>query len=170
VLAMLLTSMTLLPAALAVGAKRRARSARWTRPRRSRMTGAAAHLVARRPVPVALGAAAVLAALAAAPVGFHASYDVQRYPAGSPPAVGYQQPQRGSPAGALDPTQVLVTADGPAPTAVQLASFGGDLAKVPGVGRVTPGRTAQHGRVTELDVQLSVNPLSGAAFRTVREV
>jgi len=170
VLAMLATSVTLLPAVLAIGAKRRARSRRWTRPRRARATGAAAGLVARRPVPVALGAVAVLAALAVCALGYHASYDQQPYPAGSQSAAGYAELQRGFPAGALDPTQVIVTAHGAAPTTAQLASFAADLANVPGVGRVTPGRTAGHGRVTELDVQLSANPVSGAAFGTVRAV
>ena len=170
VLATLLTSMTLLPAALAIGAKRRARSRRWTRPRRSPVTGRAASLVARRPLPVALGAVAVLAALAAAAVGYHASYDQQPYPRGSQSATGYAELQRGYPAGALEPTQVVITAHGAAPAPAQLAGFAADLARVPGVGRVTPGRTAQHGRVTELDVQLSVNPLSGAAFSTVRQI
>ena len=170
VLAMLATSVTLLPAVLAIGSKRRARSRRWTRPRRARATGAAAGLVARRPVPVALAAAAVLAALTACALGYHASYDSQPYPAGSQSAAGYQQLQRGLPVGALDPTQVIVTARRAAPTAAQLAAFAADLAKVPGVARVTPGRTAEQGRVTELDLQLSVNPVSGAAFRTVRAV
>jgi RND superfamily putative drug exporter len=170
VLAMLATSVTLLPAVLAVGSKRRARSSRWTRPSRSRATGAAAGLVARRPVPVALGAAAVLAALAVCTLGYHASYDQQPFPAGSQSAVGYHQLQRGFPAGALEPTQVIVTTHGAAPTTAQLARFAAELAKVPGVGRVTPGRTAEQGRVTELDLQLSVNPVSGAAFRTVRAV
>ena len=170
VLAMLLTSMTLLPAALALGSKRRARSRRWTRPHRSRVTGAAASLVARRPVPVALGAAAVLAILASAAVGYHASYEQQIYPRGSQSAAGNRDLQRGYPAGQLDPTQVVVTAHGAPPAPAQLASFAADLAKVPGVGRVTPVRTAEHGRVAELDVQLSVDPLSPAAFRTVQQV
>src|SRR5215468_8503525 len=130
VLAMLLTSMTLLPAALAIGSKRRARSRRWTRPRRSRVTGAAAHLVARRPLPVALSAVAVLAVLAAAAaVGYHASYTLQPYPHGSQSAAGYSELQRGFPVGQLDPTQVVVTAHGTPPTSAQLASFAGDLAK-----------------------------------------
>jgi uncharacterized membrane protein YdfJ with MMPL/SSD domain len=43
------------------------------RHRRGRATSAAAGLVARRPVPVALAAAAVLAALAVCAVGYHAS-------------------------------------------------------------------------------------------------
>jgi RND superfamily putative drug exporter len=170
VLAMLATSVTLLPAVLAIGSKRRARSRRWTRPRRGRATGRAAGLVARRPVPVALAAAAVLAALAVCAVGYHASYDQQPFPAGSQSAVGYQQLQRGFPAGALEPTQVIVTAHGAAPTTAQLASFAAALAKVPGVGRVTPGRSAEHGRVAELDLELSVNPFGGAAFRTVHAV
>jgi RND superfamily putative drug exporter len=170
VLAMLATSVTLLPAALAIGSKKRARSGRWTRPARSRATGAAAGLVARRPVPVALAAAAVLAALAVCALGYHASYDQQPYPAGSQSAAGYQQLQRGFPAGALEPTQVILTAQAAAPSPAQLARFAAELAKVPGVGQVSPGPTADHGRITELTLQLSVNPHSGAAFGTVREV
>jgi RND superfamily putative drug exporter len=170
VLVMLATSVTLLPTALAIGSKRRALSSRWTRPSRSRATGRAADLVAARPVPVALAAAAVLAALAVCAVGYHASYDQQPYPAGSQSAAGYQQLQRGFPAGALQPTQVIITAQAAAPSSAQLAGFSAELAKVPGVGQVSPGPTAEHGRITELNLQLSVNPRSGAAFRTVREV
>jgi RND superfamily putative drug exporter len=170
VLAMLLTSLTLLPAALAIGAKRRARSRRWTRAPRGRGTGRVAALVARRPAPVALGAVAVLAALAVGALGYHASYDQQPYPSGSQSASGYQDLQRGYPAGALNPTQVVITAPHGAPAAAQLAAFAADLARVPGVGRVTAGRTARHGRIAELDVQLSVSPLSSAAFRTVHAV
>jgi RND superfamily putative drug exporter len=119
---------------------------------------------------VALGAVAVLAALAAAALGYHASYDQQPYPVGSQSAAGYQELQRGYPAGALDPTVVVVTARHAPPTATQLARFAGQLGQVPGVGRVTIGPAAGHGRVTELDVQLSANPESSAAFRTIRAV
>jgi putative drug exporter of the RND superfamily len=170
VLAMLATSVTLVPAVLALGARRRARSARWTRPPEHRATGRVASLVARRPAPVALGAVAVLAALSAAALGYHASYDQQPYPAGSQSAAGYTELQRGYPAGALDPTVVVITAPHGAPTATQLVSFAADLGQVRGVGRVSMGPSADHGRVTELDVQLSVNPESSAAFRIVRAV
>jgi len=134
------------------------------------VTGAAANLVARRPVPVALGGAALLAILGTAAVGYHASYEQQLYPRGSQSAAGNRELQRGYPVGQLDPTQVLVTAHGAPPTPAQLAGFAAELGKVPGVGRVTPGRTAEHGRVAELDVQFSVDPLSAAAFRTVQQV
>jgi putative drug exporter of the RND superfamily len=170
VLAMLATSVTLVPAVLALGSRRRARSARWTRPPQHATIGRVAGLVARRPAPVALGAVAVLAALAVATLGYHPSYDQQPYPAGSQSAAGYQELQRGYPAGALDPTVVVVTAAHAAPTTGQLASFAADLGRVPGVGRVTKGQAAGHGRVTELDLQLSVNPESSAAFRIVRAV
>jgi RND superfamily putative drug exporter len=170
VLAMLATSVTLVPAVLALGSRRRARSARWTRPPQHAATGRLASLVARRPAPVALAAVAVLAALAAAALGYHPSYDQQPYPTGSQSAAGYQELQRGYPAGALDPTVIVVTAPEAAPTAAQLASFAAQLGQVPGVGRVTIGPAAEHGRVTELDVQLSTNPESSAAFRTVRAV
>ena len=170
VLAMLATSVTLLPAVLAIGSGRRARSARWTRPAKRATTNRVASLVARRPLPVALGAVAVLVALAAAALGYHASYNQQPYPSGSQSAAGYQQLQRGYPAGALDPTQVVVTARHGAPTTAQLAGFTAQLGRVPGVGRVTRGATAEDGHVTELDLQLSANPYSSAAFRTVRAV
>jgi uncharacterized membrane protein YdfJ with MMPL/SSD domain len=65
VLAMLATSVTLVPAVLALGSRRRARSARWTRPPQHATIGRVAGLVARRPAPVALGAVAVPAALGA---------------------------------------------------------------------------------------------------------
>jgi putative drug exporter of the RND superfamily len=167
VLAMLATSVTLVPAVLALGSRRRARSARWTHPPQHAIIGRVAGLVARRPGPVALGAVAVLAALAVAALGYHASYDQQPYPAGSQSAAGYSELQRGYPAGALDPTVVVVTAPHGAPTTAQLGAFAADLSQAPGVGRVTIGQAAGHGRVTELDVQLSVNPESSAAFRIV---
>jgi RND superfamily putative drug exporter len=170
VLAMLLTSLTLLPAMLAIGSKRRARSKRWTRAHRSQVTGRVAGLVARWPAPVALGAVAALAVLAVGAPHYHASYDQQLYPSGSQSAAGYQELQRGYPAGALEPTQVIISAGHATPTAAQLTSFAADLRRVPGVGLVTLGRTAGHGRVTELDLQLSANPVGSAAFRTVHAV
>lgn len=170
VLAMLLTSVTLVPAVLALGSRHRTRSARWTRPPRHRATGRVASTVARRPATVALGAVAVLVALSAAALGYHPSYDQQPYPAGSQSAAGYAELQRGYPAGALDPTLVVVTARHAAPTGAQLAGFATDLGQIPGVGRVALGPVAEHGRVTELDVQLSANPESSAAFRTIRAV
>ena len=170
VLAMLATSVTVVPAVLALGSRRRARSARWTRPPQHATIGRVAGLVGRRPAPVALGAVAVLAALAVAALGYHPSYDQQPYPAGSQSAAGYQELQRGYPAGALDPTVVVVTARHAPPATGQLASFAADLGQVPGVGRVTTGPTGGHGRVTELDVQLAANPESSAAFRIVRAV
>jgi RND superfamily putative drug exporter len=170
VLGMLLTSLTLLPAALAIGSGRRVRSHRWIRARRLQVTGRVAGLVARWPAPVAAGAVVVLAVLAVGALRYHASYDQQPYPRGSQSAAGYRELQRGYPAGALNPTQVVITADHGSPAVAQLAGFAADLRRVPGVGRVTLGGTAGHGQVTELDLQLSANPFSSAAFRTVQAV
>jgi len=170
VLAMLATSLTLVPAVLALGSGRRARSARWTRQPQRAAAGRLASLVARRPAPVALGAVVVLAALAFAALGYHASYDQQPYPAGSQSAAGYQELQRGYPAGALDPTIVVVTASHATPNSAQLAGLAGQLSHVPGVGQVAMGPAAEHGRITELDVQLSANPESAAAFTTVHQL
>jgi putative drug exporter of the RND superfamily len=170
VLAMLLTSLTLLPAVLAWRGNKRARSKTWTRPAGGRTTSRVAGLVAHRPVTVALGAVAVLAVLGISALHYHPSYDVQQYPSGSESALGYRDLQRGFPAGALYPTSVVVTARHIAPTTAQLAAFASDLGHLPGVGKVTPGPVADHGRVTVLDLALTSNPFSSTAFRTVHQV
>ena len=51
-----------------------------------------------------------------------------------------------------------------------LARFAATLRQVPGVGHVSMGPAAGHGRITELDVQLAANPESTAAFRIVRRL
>jgi RND superfamily putative drug exporter len=170
VLAMLFTSLTLLPAVLAWRGSKRARSTTWTRPAGGRTIGRVADLVAHRPVPVAVGAVAMLAVLGVSALHYHPSYDMQQYPSGSDSSRGYAEMQRGFPAGALYPTQVVVTARHAAPTAAQLAAFASDLGHVPGVGKVTLGPATDHGRVTVLDLALTSNPFSSTAFRTVHAI
>lgn len=170
VLAMLLTSLTLLPAVLAWRGNKRARSKTWSRPAGGRATSRVAVQVARHPVPVALGAVAVLAVLGISALHYHPSYDIQQYPSATDSARGYQDLQRGFPAGALYPTSVVITSRHTAPTAAQLSAFASDLGHVPGVGKVTPGPVADRGRVAVLDLALTSNPFSSTAFRTVHAI
>jgi RND superfamily putative drug exporter len=65
---------------------------------------------------------------------------------------------------------VVLTAPHTPPTPAQLTAFAAGLSQVRGVGRVTIGPAAGHGRVTELDVQLSANPESSTAFAIVRRL
>jgi RND superfamily putative drug exporter len=170
VLLMLLTSLTLLPAVLAFRGRKRASKPHWTRPARTGATGRIGALVAARPAAVTASGLIVLAALALGALGYRASYDQQLYRSGSESASGYQDLQRGYPSGALYPTRVVITAHNAAPPAAELTRFAGTLGQVPGVGRVVPGRTAEQGRVTEIDLLLSTDPFSSAAFRTVHAV
>jgi RND superfamily putative drug exporter len=169
VLLMLLTSLTLLPAVLAYRGDKRARKPSWTRPQRSPVAAWFSNRVTTRPAAVAVFSVIVLAALSLGALAYRASYEQQLYRSGSESAFGYHDLQRGYPSGALYPTRVVVSGD-TAPTRAELDRFATDLGHVPGVGRVVPGRTADNGRVTEIDLLLSSEPFGSAAFRTVRAV
>ena len=169
VLLMLLTSLTLLPAVLAFRGDKRARKPSWTRPQRTPVAAWFSNRVTTRPAAVAVFSVIVLAALSLGALAYRASYEQQLYRSGSESASGYHDLQRGYPSGALYPTRVVVSAD-TAPPKAELDRFATDLGHVPGVGRVVPGRTADNGRVTEIDLLLSTEPFGSAAFRTVRAV
>jgi len=169
VLLMLLTSLTLLPAVLAFRGAKRASKPKWTRPARSQTMAGVGRLVAARPAAVAGFSMIVLAALALGALAYKASYDQQLYRSGSESAVGYHDLQRGYPSGALYPTRVVVSADS-APSRTELDRFAGKLGEVAGVGRVVPGPATDDGEVSEIDLLLSTDPFSSAAFRTVHAV
>jgi RND superfamily putative drug exporter len=171
VLLMLLTSLTLLPAVLAFRGDKRARAPKWTRPARAHTTAAPlGSLVAARPALVAVFSVIVLGVLSLGALAYRASYDQQLYRSGSESALGYHDLQRGYPSGAMYPTRVVVSSHAAAPTKAELDRFATTLEHVPGVGRVVPGRATAHGRVTEIDLLLSAEPFSSAAFRTVQAV
>jgi putative drug exporter of the RND superfamily len=169
VLLMLFTSLTLLPAVLAFRATKRASKASWTRPQRTPVATWFSDRVTTRPAAVAAFSVIVLAALSLGALAYRASYEQQLYRSGSESALGYHDLQRGYPSGALYPTRVVVSGNA-APAKAELDSFAAKLAGVPGVGRVVPGRTADDGRVTEIDLLLSTEPFGSAAFRTVHAV
>jgi RND superfamily putative drug exporter len=171
VLLMLLTSLTLLPAVLAFRGDKRASKPKWTRPARTHTTAArVGSLVAARPALVAVFSVIVLGVLSLGALAYRASYDQQLYRSGSESAQGYHDLQRGYPSGAMYPTRVVVSSDTATPTKTELDRFTTALDHVPGVGRVVPGRTTANGRVTEIDLLLSAEPFSSAAFHTVHGV
>lgn len=169
VLLMLLTALTLLPAVLAFRGAKRARRPAWTRPPRTPVAARLGTVVGNRPVAVAVFSVIVLGVLSLGALAYHASYDQQLYRSGSESALGYADLQRGYPSGALYPTKVVVSADAAPPT-TELTRFAHTLSQVPGVGRIAGSRTADDGRVTEIDLLLSNDPFGSAAFRTVHAV
>jgi putative drug exporter of the RND superfamily len=171
VLLMLLTSLTLLPAVLAFRGDKRASKPKWTRPARTHTTATrVGSLVAARPGLVAVFGVIVLGALSLGALAYRASYDQQLYRSGSESALGYHDLQRGYPSGAMYPTRVVVSSHDAALAKTELDRFATALDHVPGVGRVVPGRTTADGRVTEIDLLLSAEPFSSAAFHTVHAV
>ena len=80
-----------------------------------------------------------------------------------------QQLLRGLPAGATEPSQVYVPSDHGTPLpAGQLAAYRATLAKVHGVGQVSPPVLSTGKTVAYFQVTLAAAPESGAAISTVR--
>src|SRR5439155_12099512 len=101
--------------------------------------------VARRPVPVALGALALLGALAAGLGSAHPNYDpVAQLPGGTEAARAYADLRRSFPAGALNPTDVYLHG-GSAITGARLRAFVARLGTVQGVAGMQPPVLSAHG-------------------------
>ncbi|MFK0258128.1 MMPL family transporter [Streptomyces sp. NPDC090445] len=161
VLVMLLGSLTLLPALLAVCGHRMFWPSRTLE--RQPPAGAAARLgglTARRPLLLVLASTALLGALAAGLAGMRMDYG-QGGPGGGRTASARTAAEiaRALPAGTADPATVFVTADDGGPVAVErLDGLTRALAEVHGVGRVAPPVKSEDGRAARIDLFLAVDP------------
>ncbi|WP_354644163.1 MMPL family transporter [Kitasatospora camelliae] len=164
VLVMLLGSLTLMPALLAVCGRRMfwpSRSLR--RPARAGSADRLGHLVARRPLPLLLASAAVLAALAAGTTGIRMDYGQGGDPT-TPAAATAAEISRALPAGVADPTTVYVTAnDGTELGTARLDGLARALGAVEGVGRVGPTVLNENRRAARIDLYLTADPQSRQA-------
>ncbi|MEW1639722.1 MMPL family transporter [Streptomyces sp. NPDC093801] len=179
VLVMLLGSLTLMPALLAVTGRRMFWPSRSLR--RAPRPGAAGRLgerIARRPVAHAVAAVVVLGALTAGAAGVRMDYG-QGGDGGERTAAvrTAQEIARSMPAGASDPATVFVRArDGAPMTAERVAGLAGALARVPGVGQVAPTVLSEDRRAARIDLVLAAEPggqrardlVSGPVRTTVR--
>lgn len=156
VLVMLLASLTLMPALLAVTGRAMFWPAKkWKKERRGGLSERLGLAVTRRPVRCLMGSLALLGVLSAGALGVKMSYD----PAGQPKTAAVEvaaEISRSLPAGATDPHTVYVRSDGGTLRQEALSGLTGSLAKVEGVGQVAlptlnPDRTA-----ARIDVILSV--------------
>ncbi|MET8755125.1 MMPL family transporter [Streptomyces sp. NPDC004667] len=179
VLVMLLGSLTLMPALLAVSGRKMfwpSRSLR--REPRAGLAGRLGGLTARRPVALVLVSVALLGALTAGLAGIRVDYgqsgaDGERTAA----ARTAEEISRSLPAGVSDPTSVLVASRDGAPLgAERVAGLAGALARVPGVGRVAPTVLSEDGKAARIDLLLTVESggqeardlVSGPVRTTVR--
>jgi RND superfamily putative drug exporter len=168
----LLAGLTLIPAIVSLlGPRVFWPSKAWrTEPKGARFT-AIGKALGRHPARFAGVAAIAMAALAIGAFSFHPSFDLS---AGSTSStaestVWQTQLQRGEPAGATNPTEVLVKSDNGAKlSASELAAFRSDLAGVSGVGTVSQAIPNPADTVAFYEVFLTHDPASSAALNTVK--
>jgi RND superfamily putative drug exporter len=168
VLAMLLASLTLIPALLTLlGPRVFWPSKRWQRPSESRVYKRLGGLIARRPGRMALASGGILLALAGGLFWLRPSYDTTNtLPSNTKSAKAFTELKTAFPAGALNPTQVYVTSTGKLRPA-SLAHLRTGLQHVDGVATVAAPVLSPSGTAARLDVSLRDNPTSTAALNLV---
>ncbi|MCX5111345.1 MMPL family transporter [Streptomyces sp. NBC_00378] len=165
VLVMLLASLTLMPALLAVTGRKMFWPSRSLRhePRAGTAAGVG-DLVARRPLTLIVASVALLGALAAGLVGMRMDYGQTPGTQDTPAAVTATEIARSLPAGVSDPATVYITAkDGGALTAQGLAAIPKALAEVNGVGQVGETLFNKDRTAARIDVYLTVDTQSQQA-------
>ncbi|MFD9165526.1 MMPL family transporter, partial [Streptomyces sp. NPDC059558] len=161
VLVMLLGSLTLMPALLAVTGRKMFWPSRGLK--REPRAGAAARMgdrIARRPFALVLASVALLGALAAGVVGIRMDYG-QGGGGGERTAsvATAAEISRALPAGVSDPTSVYVTAsDGTALSAERLDGLSKALARVNGVGQVADTVLTGDRQAARIDLFLTADP------------
>ncbi|MEU9030413.1 MMPL family transporter [Streptomyces sp. NPDC048383] len=179
VLVMLLGSLTLMPALLAVTGRGMFWPSRSLR--REPPVGAAGRLgalVARRPLALVLASVALLGALAAGLSGMRMDYGQGGAGGERTGAVATaEEIARSLPAGVSDPTGVFVAAEDGVPLSTErVSALAGALAKVPGVGRVAPTVLSEDRGAARIDLSLTAGSgtqqardlVSGPVRETVR--
>lgn len=117
-----------------------------------------------------------MVALALGTIGMKVDYDqLSQLPSSTESARAFEDLQSGFPAGALNPTSVLVRSDdGRRLDPVALERFATELGAVPGVGSIAPApgvagghvRLSDDGTVAQIDVLLADAPYSNKALHT----
>src|SRR5215471_11116666 len=168
VVIMLLSGLTLVPALLTMWGKRLARRPSWTGVKSARLAEVAGRTVVRRPALVTLVTAGLLAVLAVGLAGMKTSYDENPYRSRSESARGYHDLQTGFPKGALSPVKVYVSAGYGTLSAPVLHHYAAELDNLPNVGNASVAGVDKSGRTAEVDLPLTINPLSAEAIDAVQ--
>ncbi|MGW3514156.1 MMPL family transporter [Streptomyces hydrogenans] len=169
VLVMLLASLTLMPALLAVAGRRMFwPSKSLTKPGSPGLAGRTGELVARRPLLVFVASAALLGALAVGVAGVRMDFGAGGTPRGTAAADTAREIAGALPPGVSDPTTVYVTADdGRALDADGLRVLRGALSGVDGVGSVAAPVFDADRTAARLDAYLTVDARSERARELV---
>jgi RND superfamily putative drug exporter len=168
VLVTLVATLTLIPAIAVLMGRKLFWPGRSLRRHRESKPSRTERFVTGKPVGAALAAVFVLAAMSIPALGFKTNYDQSGEVPGSPSARAFHDLRAGFPEGALDPTQVMVKANGSGPlTKAQLAQVSTVLAHTKGVGEVKPPMVSKDGRIAEIDALLTSSTFTSAALNTI---
>ncbi|MGW2424540.1 MMPL family transporter [Streptomyces sp. NPDC001709] len=166
----LLAGLTLVPAVFSLlGTKAYWPSKSWRKQPKNVLAGRIGRLAERRPAAVAAVTGGVLLVLATGVLGFRAEFDTtSSLPQHLESVRAMKDLQRGFPAGETDPTTVYLEKDGGGTlTKAQLDAYGAALAKVDGVGQVSPAVLSGDGRVAQYSVVLDDKPTGEKAIELV---
>jgi putative drug exporter of the RND superfamily len=168
----LLAALTLVPAVVTV----LGRALFWpskkylVEPKSARFAAVGAAL-GRRPARFAVASGGLLAVLAVFALGFNPSFDLGDSSTSSTAesTVALETLETGYPAGATDPTTVLLHSTGGEQLSDdELASYAAALGEVEGVAQVSPGTPSEDGQTATFSVLLDSDPSSDEAIATVK--
>ncbi len=166
----LIAGLTLVPAIVSLlGPKVFWPSKSWQREPRSARFGAIGNALGRHPALFAVVSGLVLVALAIGALGFKPTFDLSS--AGIPASAESQRAlvtlEKGLPAGATDPTDVLLHSSSGPLSAARLADYGAALGKLHGVGSVAAPTLSKDRTTADYGVTLSYDPQSTAAINVL---
>ncbi|MEV6561030.1 MMPL family transporter [Nocardia sp. NPDC051756] len=167
----LLAGLTLIPAVVSLlGTKVFWPSKAWQSEPKGARFGAIGAALGRRPAAFALISGGVLVALGVIAVGFNPTFDLSSGSTSnaSESVVYNKELLKGMPAGATQPSDVLLRSTEGALTSDQLTTYRAALTAVPGVGQVGEPLLSADKAIANFQVTLSSAPESDAAIETVR--
>jgi RND superfamily putative drug exporter len=168
VLVMLASSLTLIPAVLALTGKRISRRPSWRQAPEPRRVAPVASFVSRRPAVTLAATVAAFIALGTAAFGMHADYRAQDPPGGTESGRAWADVKQAFPRGVLYPTHVYVHSDAGHVDPSQVRDVRRQIGRLPGVGSVSAPALNQAGDTALFSVELAADPSSPQAISTVR--
>jgi RND superfamily putative drug exporter len=168
VLVMLASSLTLIPAVLALTGKRISRRRSWRQAPVPRRVAPIASFVSSRPMVTLAATLATFVALGTAAFGMHADYRTQDPPSGTESGEAWADVKQAFPKGVLYPTHVYVHSDTGHVNASQLRDVRQQIEQLPGVGAVGEPAVNRAQDTALFSVELAADPSSQQAVDTIR--
>lgn len=166
----LLASLTLVPALLAILGKALFwPSKSWAKEPEGARFAAIGRAMGKHPVRFAAGSGAILALLGVFALGFNPNFDFNAsLPKDAESTKALTTLRTGLPAGATDPTTVMLSAPEGGLTQADVDTFGAELAKAKGVAAVAPAEISPNGKAAGFSVVLADDPGSDQATANVK--